>query len=57
MNKEQYEVFLDTCINNIKKALDENYLSIFEGAGISANADLPTWNELIKDISKKTLWR
>ncbi|MCI7485467.1 MAG: SIR2 family protein [Helicobacter sp.] len=52
MEKEQYEVFFNTSIKNIKKALDENYLSIFAGAGISANSDLPTWSKLIEDISK-----
>ncbi|AJC92484.1 hypothetical protein (SIR2 domain) [Campylobacter subantarcticus LMG 24377] len=53
MKKEQYEVFLNTSIKNIKKALDENYLSIFAGAGISANSRLPTWSKLIEDISKE----
>ncbi|MBK1973906.1 SIR2 family protein, partial [Campylobacter sp. TTU-622] len=53
MDKKQYKVFLNTSIKNIKKALDENYLSIFAGAGISANSGLPTWNELIEDISEK----
>lgn len=52
MEKEQYEVFFNTSIKNIKKALDENYLSIFAGAGISANSGLPTWSKLIEDISK-----
>lgn len=52
MEKEQYEVFFNTSIKNIKKALDENYLSIFAGAGISANSDLPTWSKLIEDISE-----
>ncbi|HGG0013764.1 TPA: SIR2 family protein, partial [Campylobacter lari] len=52
MEKEQYEVFFNTSIKNIKKALDENYLSIFAGAGISVDSDLPTWDKLIEDISK-----
>ncbi|WP_086235061.1 SIR2 family protein [Campylobacter devanensis] len=52
MEKKQYEAFLNTSIENIKKAHDENYLSIFAGAGISANSGLPTWSELIEDISK-----
>ncbi|EAK4846957.1 hypothetical protein C3G49_06620 [Campylobacter coli] len=53
MKKEQYKAFLNTSIENIKKALDENYLSIFAGAGISANSGLPTWSELINNISKE----
>ncbi|MBZ7951835.1 SIR2 family protein [Campylobacter sp. RM9939] len=54
MNKTQYEeAFLDTCIKNIKKAHDGNYLSIFAGAGISANSGLPEWGTLMKDISKE----
>ncbi|ELC4721462.1 SIR2 family protein, partial [Campylobacter coli] len=53
MKKEQYKAFLNTSIENIKKAHDENYLSIFAGAGISANSGLPTWSELIDNISKE----
>lgn len=53
MEKEQYKAFLNTSIENIKKAHDENYLSIFAGAGISANSGLPTWSELIDNISKE----
>ncbi|EAJ5698939.1 SIR2 family protein [Campylobacter lari] len=53
MKKEQYKAFLNTSIENIKKALDENYLSIFAGAGISVNSGLPTWSELINNISKE----
>lgn len=56
MDKEQYNAFLDTCIKNIKEAQEGNYLSIFAGAGISANSKLPKWEELMKDISKELLW-
>lgn len=53
MDKEQYNAFLEVCIKNIQKAQNENYLSIFTGAGISANSKLPKWEELMKDISKE----
>lgn len=37
----------------IRKALDNNKLVIFVGAGVSANSNLPTWAELINIMAKE----
>ncbi len=50
MNNQQYKGFIETSIENIRKAHNENYLSIFAGAGISANSGLPEWGDLIGEI-------
>ncbi len=53
MNNQQYKGFIETSIENIRKAHNENYLSIFAGAGISANSGLPEWGDLIKELQKR----
>ncbi len=53
MNNQQYKEFIETSIENIRKAHNENYLSIFAGAGISANSGLPEWGDLIKELQKR----
>ncbi|GAA7318957.1 hypothetical protein ID0604_08380 [Helicobacter pylori] len=45
MNSQQYKEFIETSIDNIRKAHNENYLSIFAGAGISAESKLPKWGD------------
>ncbi|MGL2720976.1 hypothetical protein ACQJ7G_01540 [Helicobacter pylori] len=52
MNCQQYKEFIETSIDNIRKAHDENYLSIFAGAGISAESKLPKWGDLINELQK-----
>ncbi len=52
MNSQQYKEFIKTSIDNIRKAHNENYLSIFAGAGISAESKLPKWGDLINEFQK-----
>ncbi|GAA7066421.1 hypothetical protein ID0186_09220 [Helicobacter pylori] len=52
MNSQQYKEFIETSIDNIRKAHNENYLSIFAGAGISAESKLPKWGDLINELQK-----
>ncbi|GAA7596380.1 hypothetical protein HpMMM16_03140 [Helicobacter pylori] len=52
MNCQQYKEFIKTSIDNIRKAHNENYLSIFAGAGISAESKLPKWGDLINELQK-----
>lgn len=52
MSDKQHKEFIATSIDNIRKAHNENYLSIFAGAGISANSDLPEWRDLINELKK-----
>ncbi|MBH0273626.1 SIR2 family protein [Helicobacter pylori] len=52
MNNQQYKEFIETSIDNIRKAHNENYLSIFAGAGISAESKLPKWGDLINELQK-----
>ncbi|GHS56141.1 hypothetical protein VN1171_11340 [Helicobacter pylori] len=52
MKNQQYKEFIKTSIDNIKKAHNENYLSIFAGAGISAESKLPKWCDLINELQK-----
>ncbi len=49
---KQYKEFIKTSIDNIRKAHNENYLSIFAGAGISAESKLPKWGDLIHELQK-----
>ncbi len=53
MNNQQYKEFIETSIENIRKAHNENYLSIFAGAGISAESKLPKWGDLINELQKR----
>ncbi|MGL2542971.1 SIR2 family protein [Helicobacter pylori] len=52
MKNQQYKEFIKTSIDNIRKAHNENYLSIFAGAGISAESKLPKWGDLINELQK-----
>lgn len=52
MSDKQHKEFIVTSIDNIRKAHNENYLSVFAGAGISANSDLPKWGSLINELKK-----
>ncbi|GAA8494608.1 hypothetical protein HpDR55_06750 [Helicobacter pylori] len=52
MNSQQYKEFIETSIDNIRKAHNENYLSIFAGAGISAESKLPKWGDLINELQR-----
>ncbi len=52
MKNQQYKEFIKTSIDNIKKAHNENYLSIFAGAGISTESKLPKWCDLINELQK-----
>lgn len=52
MNKQQYNLFLNESIENIKNALDNRNLTIFAGSGVSVDSNLPLWSELIDDIKK-----
>ncbi|UOS10933.1 SIR2 family protein [Helicobacter pylori] len=52
MNNQQYKEFVKASIDNIGKAHNENYLSIFAGAGISAESKLPKWGDLINELQK-----
>ncbi len=50
---EKHKSFIEDSIEDIKKAHNENYLSIFAGAGISVNSGLPNWSELIDKLKEK----
>lgn len=39
-------------IQILQKASENNKLVIFVGAGVSANSDIPSWNQLIEHLSK-----
>ncbi len=52
MNKKQYNSFINESITNIKKALDNKNLTIFAGASVSLDSNLPSWYELIEDLKK-----
>lgn len=51
MTKE-LKKFTLTSIKNIQKAIENNKLVIFVGAGVSRNSGIPTWSELIKELAK-----
>ncbi len=53
MDNQQYKEFIRTSIDDIRKAHNENYLSIFAGARISTNSGLPEWGDLIKEFQKR----
>lgn len=40
-------------IKNIKKALENEKLVIFVGAGVSKNSGVPTWGHLVREYAKK----
>ena len=41
---------------DIINANDENRLVIFVGSGVSANSQIPTWGDLIKDMASEINW-
>lgn len=43
--------FTLTSIRNIQKAIENNKLIVFVGAGVSRNSGIPTWEELIKELA------
>ncbi len=53
MTDNEYRSFIETSLENIRKAHNENYLSIFAGAGISAGSGLPKWDKLMEILRKK----
>lgn len=50
MTQKEYKIQVKHYIDNIKKALDENYLSIFAGAGVSIDSNLPSYEKLMNTI-------
>lgn len=46
------DYFVETSIRKIKEASKNNKLVVFVGAGVSANSGIPTWGELIAEMSK-----
>lgn len=50
---KNYKAFLRESKKKISKALDENYLTIFCGAGICKDANLPDYKELIEKIKEQ----
>ncbi|MDM5431106.1 SIR2 family protein [Bacillus mycoides] len=46
------DYFVETSIRKIKEASKSNKLVVFVGAGVSANSGIPTWGELIAEMSK-----
>ncbi|WP_120944678.1 SIR2 family protein [Helicobacter labacensis] len=54
MADDEHKAFIETSLAKIRKAHNENYLSIFAGAGISSDSDLPKWRELM-DILRREI--
>ncbi|MEJ9230297.1 SIR2 family protein [Peribacillus butanolivorans] len=46
------DYFVPTSIKKIKQASENNKLVVFVGAGVSANSGMPTWGQLIEEMSK-----
>lgn len=40
-------------ILNIQKAIENNKLVVFVGAGVSKNSGIPTWKELIQELAQE----
>ncbi|WP_233708679.1 SIR2 family protein [Helicobacter bizzozeronii] len=53
MPDNEHKSFIETSLENIRKAHNENYLSIFAGAGISAGSGLPSWDKLMETLREK----
>ena len=53
MTQKEYKIQVRHYIDNIKKALDENYLSIFAGAGVSTVSNLPSYKKLMNTIKER----
>lgn len=53
MTQKEYKIQVKHYIDNIKKALDENYLSIFAGAGVSTVSNLPSYKKLMNTIKER----
>lgn len=50
MDTRSYKKFLIESLREIKRAHNNNYLSIFAGAGVSVDSGMPKWSELIETI-------
>lgn len=53
MTQKDYKLQVRHYIKNIQKASDENHLSLFAGAGVSLNSNLPSYKVLIEYIQKQ----
>ncbi|WP_104758140.1 SIR2 family protein [Helicobacter salomonis] len=53
MPNNEHKIFIKTSLENIRKAHNENYLSIFAGAGISVGSGLPSWDKLMETLREK----
>ena len=53
MDRGEYQDFLKESLEKIQKAHRENYLSIFAGAGVSVESELPSWEKLIKNVKNE----
>lgn len=53
MPDNEHKSFIETSLENIRKAHNENYLSIFAGAGISVSSKLPSWDKLMETLREK----
>ena len=53
MTEEQYNIFLKESLVNIKKFYNNEQLSLFVGAGVSIESELPNWNDLINELKKE----
>ncbi len=56
MTRDQHQILIEASLENIRKAHNENYLSIFADAGISADSGLPKWRELSRRVMSVS-WR
>ncbi len=50
MDKKQYNSFLNEAVKHLQSALDCKNLTLFAGAGISVDSNLPLWEDLISEI-------
>ena len=55
MTEEQYNIFLKESLVNIKKFYNNEQLSLFVGAGVSIESELPNWNDLINELKKRKI--
>ncbi|GMB96806.1 SIR2 family protein [Helicobacter sp. NHP22-001] len=52
-DNDQYKRLIKESLKSIRKAHDENYLSVFAGTGISTGSGLPSWKKLIDILAKE----
>ncbi|WP_233709729.1 SIR2 family protein [Helicobacter salomonis] len=55
MTDNEHKSFIEASLENIRRAHNGNYLSIFAGAGISAcsGSDLPSWDQLMDALRER----